>query len=135
MYSNGRLSAGRCESSTAVGGTLRELHARNLGNDLAALLDIDHVARADVQQGHLFGVVERGAPHGGPGQQHRFEVGHGGDGSGASDLERDAVDTRERLFGLEFVGYGPFRGLGRESQLAPHGEVVDLDDHAVGREG
>ena len=120
---------------TAVGGTLRELHARNLGDDLAALLDIDHVARADVQQGHLLGVVERGATYGGPGQQHGREVRDGGDGSGASDLERDAFQTGQHLLGLELVGHGPFRGFGRESQLPAHGEVVDLDDDAVGREG
>ena len=119
----------------AVGGTLRQLHARDLGDDLAALLDVDHVARPDVELLHLFGVVERGAPHGGAGQQHRRKVRHGGDRSGAPDLEGDALEARERLLGLELVGYGPARRLGREADAAAHGEVVDLDDHAVGREG
>ena len=119
----------------AVGGTLREVYADDLRDDLAALLDVNHIARADVQLGHLFGVVQRGAPHGGSGEQHRFEVGHGRHGSRAPHLERHAVEARQGLFGLELISYGPFRGLGRESQLAPHGEVVDLDHHAVRREG
>ena len=119
----------------AVGRALCEFHARDLGDDLPALLDIDHVARADVEQGHLLGVVERGAAHGGAGQQYRFEVGHRRDGARAADLERDALQAREGLLGLELVGYGPLRGLGREAQLAPHGEVIDLDHHAVGGEG
>ena len=119
----------------AVRRPLREVYPRDLGDDLAALLDVYHVARADVQQGHLLGVVQRRTPHGRPGQQHRFEVRHRRYGSRASHLERHAVQPRERLLGLELVGHGPFRGLGRESQLPPYGEVVDLDHHAVGREG
>ena len=79
--------------------------------------------------------MQRGAAHGGSGQQHRLEVRHGGDGPGAPDLERDAVEARERLLGLELVGHGPLRGLCREPEAPPHGEVVDLDDYAVGREG
>ena len=118
----------------AVGRALGELHARDLGNDLAALLDVDHVAGPDVEQRHLFGVVERRAPHGGAGEQHRREVGDRCHGPRASDLEVDALEPREGLLGLELVGYGPARRLGRESQLAAQGEVVDLDDHAVGRE-
>ena len=119
---------GRCSSNGLLSGRpLREVYARDLGDDLAALLDVYHVARADVQQGHLLGVVQRRAPHGRPGQQHRFEVRHRRDGSRASHLERHAVQPRERLLGLELVGHGPFRGLGRESQLPPYGEVVDLD--------
>ena len=119
----------------AVGRTLRKLHARDLGDDLAALLHVDHVARADVQQGHLLGVVQRRAAHGGSGQQHRIEVRHGGDGARAAYLEGDAFEACQGLLGLELVGHGPFRCLGREAQLPPHGEVVHLDDHAVGGEG
>ena len=120
---------------TAVGRALREVHADDLRDDLAALLDVDRVARADVQLGHLLGVVQRRAPHGGSGQQHRFEVGDGRDSPGASYLERHAVEPRGGPFGLELVGHGPLGGLGCESQLAPDGEVVDLDHHAVRREG
>ena len=71
----------------AVRRPLREVYPRDLGDDLAALLDVYHVARADVQQGHLLGVVQRRTPHGRPGQQHRFEVRHRRYGSRASHLE------------------------------------------------
>ena len=123
-----------CEG-TAVGRPFGVFDARDFRNDFAPLLDIDHVARADVQQGHLFGVVERCAADGGAGQQHRFEVGHRRDGSRPAHLEVDAHKPREGLLGLELVGDGPLRSLGREAQLAAQGEVVDLDDHAVGGEG
>ena len=119
----------------AVCRPLRKLHARDLGNDFAAFLDVYHVARTYVQQGHLFGVVQRRPAYRRAGQQHRFEVGHGRYGSRASHLKGHAVQPRQSLLGLELVGHGPFRGLGRESQLPPHAEVVYLDYHAVGGEG
>ncbi len=119
----------------AVGGTHRQLHARDLGDDLAALLDVDHVAGTDVELRHLLGVVQRGPPHGGAGQQHRVEVRHGGDGASAPHLEVDAGKSREGLLGLELVGHGPLRSLCRGAQPPPQGEVVDLHHYAVGGEG
>ena len=79
--------------------------------------------------------MQRRAPHGGSGQQYRFEVGHGRNGSRAAYLERHAVETRRGLLGFEFIGYGPLGGFGRKAQLTAHGEIVDLDDYAVRGEG
>ncbi len=115
----------------AVRRTLRQLHARDFRYDLAPLFDIDHVAGTDVQQRHLLGVVERGAPHGGARELHRFEVGHRSHGPRASDLEIDAREARQRLFGLELVGHGPLGRLGRGAQRAAYVVAVHLDDHAV----
>ena len=75
--------------------------------------------------------MQRGPLDGRSGQLHRIEVGDGGDGSGASHLEIDAFEPRERLFGLELESHGPSGRLGREAQLAPQGVTIDLDDHAV----
>ncbi len=124
-------TAGDVLEGTAVRRTGRKIDARDLGDDLAAFFDIYHIAYANVQQGDLFGVVQRGPLDGRSGQLHRIEVGDGGDGSGASHLEIDAFEPRERLFGLELESHGPSGRLGREAQLAPQGVTIDLDDHAV----
>ena len=97
MYWKGRLSAGRAARSTPV----------ILGMISPPFFDIYHIAYANVQQGDLFGVVQRGPLDGRSGQLHRIEVGDGGDGSGASHLEIDAFEPRERLFGLELESHGP----------------------------
>ncbi len=119
---------------SAVGRTPGELDPGNLGDDFTALFDVDHVAGTDVEKGHLLGIVERGAPHGSTGQLHGLEVGDGRDGPGASDLEIDADEPGERLLGLELISHGPLGRLGGETDFAPLGEAVDLDDDAVGRE-
>ena len=71
---------------TAVGRALREIHTRDLGYDLASLLDVDHVPFAQVEGGDLVGVVERGTLYDCPGQKYRLEVGDGGYGSRAPYL-------------------------------------------------
>ncbi len=102
---------------------------------MISLLHVYAVVQADVQQGDLLGVVQRGPLDGRAGQQHRFEVGYGGDGARAADLKVDAQQFGEGLLGLEFIGYGPFRRLGREAQRPLVGIAVHFDDYAVGREG
>ena len=47
----------------------------------------------------------------------------------------DRQHTGEGLLGLEFICYGPARGLRSEAQRALEGHFVDLDDYAVGGEG
>lgn len=70
-------TAGDVLEGTAVRRTGRKIDARDLGDDLAAFFDIYHIAYANVQQGDLFGVVQRGPLDGRSGQLHRIEVGDG----------------------------------------------------------
>ena len=114
-----------------VRGAVRRVDARDLGDDFAALLHVHPVAHADVQQGHLVGVVEGGALDDGAAELHRREVGDGGHGAGAADLIVDAEQLRAGLFGLEFIGDRPARRLGRVAEHALAGEFVDLDHDAV----
>ena len=120
---------------TAVRRSRREVHAGNLRNDLASLLDIHTVSDPDVEQGDLFGIMQRGPLDDRSGQQHRFEIGHRRDGSGPADLKIHGHQPRERPFRLELVGHGPAGRLGRKSQTGTQGEIVYLDDDAVRSEG
>ena len=109
--------------------------AGNLGDDLPALLHEHPVPDADVQQGHLVGIVQGGALHQGAAELDRGEVGHRGHGAGAPHLVIDAEQLGAGLFGLEFIGDRPARRLGRVAQGALAGKFVDLDDDAVGGVG
>ena len=115
----------------AFGGACREVDSRDFRDDLAALLDVNHIAHADVQQGDLLGVVQGGPLDGRAGQQYRIEVGNRGNRSRASHLEVDTLQSGQGLLGLEFVCHGPFGGFGRESQNPLFGKVVDFDNYAV----
>ena len=122
---------GRLRAFRAV----RGVDAGDFRDDLPAFLDIDPVAHADVQQGHLVGVVEGGALDERAAELHGGEVRDGGHGAGASDLVVDAEQLRAGLLGLEFIGHRPAGRLGRVAQRALGGEFVDLDDDAVRGEG
>ena len=122
---------GRLRALRAVCG----VDAGDLGDDLPAFLDVDPVAHADVQQGHLVCVVEGGALDERAAELHGGEVRDGGHGAGAPDLVVDAEQLRAGLLGLEFIGHRPAGRLGRVAQRALGGEFVDLDDDAVGGVG
>lgn len=82
-------------------------------DDLAGFLDEHARAGVDVLAVDLVLVVERGAGHGGPGNQDRFELRHRGEHAGAADLDGDVVEQGFLLLREELVGGGPARGAGR----------------------
>ena len=116
-------------------GALREHHFEDLGDDLTGLLDADRIALADVLAGDLSGVVQRGAGHGGAGEEHGLELGHGGDRAGPADLHRDRAQHGIGAVRRELEGHGPVRELARPASLLLIGQAVDLDHGAIGREG
>ena len=105
----------------AVRRPLREVYPRDLGDDLAALLDVYHVARGGCPAGpsarrcaasHACTVVPASSTG------SRFATGVMAPVRPTWNDDAQS-SSRERLLGLELVGHGPFRGLGRESQLPP----------------
>ena len=113
-------------------GTLVDIHPHNLGDDLAAFLHIDIVADVQVETLDEVLVVQRGALHRGASQLHGFHVGNGGNGSRASYLIGHFIQPRTGPFGLELIGDGPSRRLGRESQVPLLALGVHLQHDAVG---
>ena len=107
----------------------------DFGDDLPSFLHVHKVAHPDVELGDLIGVVERRAFYSCPGEQHRFEVGDGRDGACATDLVGDGIEARAHPLGLELVGNGPARSLGRHAQAALGLVVVHFDHDAIDFEG
>ncbi len=103
----------------------------DLGDDVAAALDLDEVADADAEAGDLVGVVQGGAGDGGAADEDRHERGDGGDLAGAADLEVDAFEPGDAGARGELVGDGPARGLAGEAEAALLRGGVDLDDDAI----
>ena len=89
------------------GETLRGVDTGNFRNDLATLFHIEHVPFVDVESVDNVFVVERRAFHYGARQEHRVEVGHGGDDAHAAHFKRHEAQLGQRPFGGKFVGYGP----------------------------
>ena len=122
---------GRRRPRDLVPGALVLLHADDMGDHLARLLDDDDVAGADVLAGDLVGVVEARAADDRAGQLHRLQIGHRRHRPPAPHLD---ADPGERCRGLELLKLPrdcPARSFGGCSRLALLGEVVDLDDEAV----
>ena len=127
-------TAVRVDVGNAVRRPLLEDHAHHLGNDLSPLLHADQVALPDVQLGNLVGIVQRGILNGRSGHEHLFQPGHRRDSTRPAHLVVNANEARQALLGLELVGQGPSRRLGRGAQRpAVHG-LVHLDDHSVNGE-
>jgi hypothetical protein len=103
----------------------------DLGDDVAAALDLDEVADADAEAGDLVGVVQGGAGDGGAADEDGRERGDGGDLAGAADLEEDAFELGDAGARGELVGDGPARGLAGEAEAALLRGGVDFDDDAV----
>ena len=108
----------------ALQGSALEVHLDHRRNDLAGLLHEHVVADTDVLAGDLVLVVQCGTRHGGPGQDDRLQFGHGRQHTCATNLDRNGVDLGLGPLGLELVGDGPARRLGRAARLAPQSEVV-----------
>ena len=122
MRENGRLGAGH---------TMGKLHPRDFGDDFSALLHIHPVTLVNVQGPYLVFIHQRSPLHHGTAQQHRLQVGHGGNGAGAAHLVIDAQDGRAGLFSLEFIRNGPAGALGGIAQLLLAVHLVNLEYNAV----
>ena len=116
-------------------GTLVDVHAHNLRNDLATLLHIHIVADMQVEALDEVLVVQRGTLHRGTCQLHGFHVGHRCHGSRSSHLIGHLVEPRAGPFGLELIGNSPSGRLGRESQMPLLALGVHLQHDAVGGHG
>ena len=69
-------------------------------------------------------VVESGAGDGAAGDEDGAELGDGGEGAGASDLDGDAEEKGLGALGFVFVGDGPAGGLGGGTEFAAEGHAV-----------
>ena len=85
-------------------------HPHDVRDDLARLLDDDHVADPDVFALDLVGIVQAGAADDGAGQFHRLQIGHRRDGPGLADLHADVAEPGRGLVLLELVGDRPSAG-------------------------
>ena len=103
----------------------------DLGDDVAAALDLDEVADADGEARDLVGVVQRSAGDGGASDEHRSEDGDGCHLSGAADLEVHAFEARDGGARGELVGDGPARGAAGEAEAALLRGGVHFDHDAV----
>ena len=93
-------------------GALVDVYANNLGDNLAALLNVHHVADMQVEATDEVLVVQRGTPHGGACQLYGLHVGNGRHGTRASHLVGDLQQSGTLALGLELIGNGPSGRLG-----------------------
>ena len=113
-------------------GTLVDVHPHDLRDNLATLLHIHIVADMQVKTLDEVLVVQRGTLHGGSSQLHGFHVGYRGYGSRTPHLISHFVQPCAGPFGLELIGNGPSRRLGRESQMPLLAQRGHLQHDAVG---
>ncbi len=109
----------------------REHRPDHLRDHVPGPLDDHRVADAHVLPGDLVGVVQGGVAHGRPTDEHRRQLGDGGDRPSAADLELDAFERGRRLLGGELVGDGPAGLAAGEAQPLLPVQPVDLVDHPV----
>ena len=123
--------------SPAMGDTIRRnvCHAHYLGNNFARFFYAHHVAYVEVELADNVFVVQRGAAHGGAGQQHGLHIRHRRDSTRAPHLECHVEQARHGLLGLKLVGYGPARIFRRVAQPLLLSQVVHFEHNAVGGKG
>ena len=97
-------------------GALGDVDTHNLRDDLTAFLHVDVVADMQVERTDEVLVVQGGTLDGGAGQLHGIHIRHRGDGSRTAYLIGDLIQTGTHALGLELIGNGPARALGRETE-------------------
>ena len=91
----------------------------------------DGVAHAHVESPHFVFVVQGGIRDRDAADEHRRQLGHRREFSGASDLHIDAEHLGHLFLGRIFVRHCPARFAGDEAELALQIEPIDLVDHAI----
>ena len=117
-----RLSAGR---------PLFLHHADQARDDVAAFLDDNRVADADVLASNFLLVMQRGAADGGAVEENRFQLGNRCERAGAANLDSDRVEPSLRLLRRVFVGHGPAWRLGGRADALALGKTVQLNNRPV----
>ena len=82
--------------------------------------------------GYLVGIVQRSALYDSPRQEHRREIGHGGNSPCTPYLIGDTLQGGRYLLSLELIGNCPARRLGSVAQFLLCLVVIDLDHHPIG---
>ena len=75
--------------------------------------------------------MQRNIADGGSADKHGLEASDGRKFAGASDLNGNIQNLRLNFFRRLFMGHGPARFSGDESQLFLAGKTIDFVDHAV----
>ena len=119
------------EDLAGIHGALRLHHCHYLRDHIPRPAHYHGVADHDAKARYLVGIVQSGVGDGDAADEHRFELGHRGDGAGTADLELDVLQQGHLLLGRELVGRGPARGPGHETELLLQCYVVHLVDHAI----
>ncbi len=118
-----------------AGDTLGELYTGDFWDDLAAFFHVEHIVLVDVEGAHDILVVHGGTFYDSAREQHRLQIGNGGDDTHAADVERHEAQARQRTLGGEFICHGPARRLGGEAEVELLLQGVDLEHEAVGGYG
>src|SRR3569833_1229228 len=108
-----------------------QIHADDLGDDLAALLYIHPIAFVQVQPHDLVGVMQCSAFHRGPRQEYRFQVSHRCHSARAAHLVAYALQFGFHLLRLVFVCDSPARRFGGKAQLFLLRIAIHLNHNAV----
>ena len=127
----------KLHGSPAFGGICRRnvCHAHYLGNNFARFFYAHHVANVEVELTDDVFVMQRGAAHGGAGQQHGLHIRHRRDSTRAPHLECHVEQARHGLLGLKLIGNGPARIFRRVAQPLLLSQVVHFEHNAVGGKG
>ena len=108
-----------------------ELHACDLRNDFASLLNVDIITDVDIENLHLISIVERRSLYNGAAEKHRLEVGYRSYCAGTSYLVIYAQKSGQCLLCLELVGHCPSRELCGIAKFLLILQFVDLDNYSV----
>ena len=103
----------------------------DLGYDLPRFLNQDRVADADVLFENERLVMQRGATHGRPRDEHRGKLGNGSQLTGAANLHGDVEQCCLFLLGRVFISSGPSRRAAGVAELLLGVPIDHLDDRAI----
>ncbi|MNQ75089.1 hypothetical protein D3C85_898690 [compost metagenome] len=106
-------------------------HLHHLRNHVTGTADDHRVADHQAQARDFVHVMQCGVGHRDTGDLDRFQTRHRRHRPGAADLEFHIEQLGEFFHRREFVGDGPARFAGAETQFALGGNAVDLEHHAV----
>ena len=106
-------------------------HLRDLGDHVAAALDLHPVADLHAQALDLVHVVQGGVADGRAADGNRRQHRHRREFPGASDLHANVFELGDAGARGVLVGDRPARSFAGEAELVLQGGAVDFDDDAV----